>query len=271
MDVFLNWVDKAWIWICEYIDVIVSNTAFWQVIYSVADFIGIVVGIVVGIIAIVTFLETYYFKRIKILSWYKSANIYDGHRFGVTVQNRCLSTLAIKRVSIILEEAEEVVLFHATAPHSDDPTTSLRSIEPFKTEMFTSNGSTVPLFDKGNLENYRKIVFCFTHSDDSQTKVRYRLKKIKKNKYKTLFPKQVVYRGVRLTEHMMYIVESTRTARPSTQHIVFENGMLEGKIGTVSKIPSEHCNSADALKQYLEESNPGIIFNVYTNPHYKQD
>lgn len=271
MEDFLNWLDKAWGWICDGVATIVSNTNFWQKIYNIADFIGIVAGIAVSVIAIVTFFGSYYFKRIKILGWYQSTNIYDGHKFSVSIQNRSLSALAIKRVSVILDNVEEVVLFSSNTLPGDDQSKAFRSIDPFKTDIFTSNGSTAPLFEKKQFVNYKKIVFCFTYADESRTKVRYRLKKIKKNKYKTLFPKQVVFRSVRLTEHMMYIIERTTPGRASTQHIVFQNGMLDGKISTVSRIPAKHLHSADEVKQYLKNTIQEETFDVYPNPHYKQD
>lgn len=271
MENVLNWILKAWTWVCGGLNAIVSNTGFWQVVYNIADFIGIVLGVLVSVIAIVTFFGSYYFKRIKILGWHQSASIYDGYKFGVSIQNRSLSALAIKRVSVILDNVEEVVLFSSATLPEDDHTKAIRSIEPFKTDVFTSSGSTTPLFEKKQFVNYKRIVFCFTYADESQTKVRYKLRKVKKSKYKTLIPKQIVFRNVRLTEHMMYIVERTNTARPSTQHIVFKNGMLDSEIGIVSQIPAEHCNSADAVKLYLENCNQGMTFDVFKNPHNKQD
>lgn len=270
MENFLDCFKCFFSCIRESIETIVNNTFFWKTVYNIIDFIGIVAGIVVSIIAIVTFLGSYYFKRIKILGWYKSSNIYEGYKFSVSIQNRCLSTLTIKRVSIILDNIEEVVLFYPSNIFEDEGTQSNRSIEPFKTETFTSCGSTQPLFEKSDLEKYKKIVFSFIFSDNTQTNVRYKLKKIKRSKYKTLYPKQNVLRGVQLTEHMMYIVERTNTARPITQNIVFINGLIDSKIGVVSNIPPEHCQSAEKVKRYLENCNQGMIFNVYPNPYYKK-
>lgn len=263
----LSMFDQVWASIVG----VIKNTYIWQNVFNFTDFVNNIAAIIVSGIAIITFLRSYYLKRIKILGWHQSTNIYDGYRFGVSIQNRCLSTLAIKRVSVILDNSEEVVLFSSNTLPEDDQSKAFRSIEPFKTDVFTSNGSTTPLFEKKQFVEYKKIIFCFTHADESQTKVRYRLKKIKKNNYKTLIPKQSVFRGVKMTEHMMYIVERNNTARPRTQQIVFKNGMLDGKIGIVSNIPKENCISADAVKQFLEINNQGMTFDVYANPYYKQD
>lgn len=271
MEAVQSGLTKAWTWICESATALVSNTGFWQKVYNVADFIGIVLGIIVSVTAIVTFLGSYYFKRIKIVGWANGAHINNGYSFLVTIQNRCLSPLSIKRVSIILDKAVEVVLFQSYILLDGKESVEAKTVDPFKTETFVSNGSTLPLLERGSLDKYKHIVFCFTFSDESKTKIRHKLKPIKKNKYKTLIPRQYVIKDIPVTDHMKYIVEQKDSKGVVTKHIVYRNGRLKEEIGKVNTIPKEQLKSADILKQFLETSVRGSTFDVYTNQYCKQD
>lgn len=268
---FLNWFPKAWTWVCESFDAIVSNTDFWQIVYNIADFIGIVLGIVVSVTAIVTFLGSYYFKRIKIVGWANGAHINNGYSFLVTIQNRCLSPLSIKRVSIILDKTVEVLLFQSYTLMDGQDSVEVKTVEPFRTVTFVSNGSTLPLFERGSLDKYEHIMFCFTFSDESEAKIRYKLKPLKKKKYKTVVPRQYVIKDIPVTDYMKYIVEHKNSEGVITKHIVYRNGQLKEEIGELSTIPKEQLESADTLKQFLETSIRGSTFNIYTNQYCKQD
>ena len=166
-----------------------SPPSWWDQLYEIVDFIGVFIGAIVGLIAIITFVGTYFFRTIKIVGWSYGNNIYSGYRFGVILQNRCLSALSIRRISIILDDEEEVIVFSSNPLASQDDISNIE-ITPFQVKTICSPNSTKQLFEKGSLEKYKKIVFCFTHSDEKQTKVRYRLKKIKKNQRKVFVPRQ---------------------------------------------------------------------------------
>ena len=270
MECVWNWCMKTGTCVWGIVEKIASKTDFWQIVYNIADFIGIVLGIAVSVIAIVTFFGSYYSKRIKIVGWANGAHINNGYNFLVTIQNRCLSPLLIKRVSLILDKEVEVVLFQSFTLMDGKDSVEIRTVDPFKTETFVSNGSTLPLLERGSLDKYKHIMFCFTFSDGSEAKIRYKLKPIKEKKYRTLVPKQFVIKDIPVTDHMKYIVEYRNSDGVSSTHIVYRNGRLKEAIGNVDTIPKEHLQSADILKQFLETTIRDSTFEVHTNQHCKQ-
>lgn len=253
----------------QVINTVSTESNLWQIIYSIADFVGIVTGIVVGFTVIGTFLITYFFKRIKILDWFYSSDMYNGYRFGFSIQNRCLSTLSFKRISLILNDTDEIVLFTADPLALTEAGKPYLSITPFQSESVCSKYSTLPLLQKGSLGEYKKIVFCFTYPDDKEQIIRYRFRKKKKKFTNVIYPKQEVLCGVHLTSFMKYIVEYRDKSNVCGRCIVFKNGSLSEMLGCVTHVPEEHLASSESLKDFLDNTLDEMSFDVYYNKYFK--
>ena len=247
-----------------------TTSNWWNLLYDIVDFIGIIIGVAVGLIAIITFIGTYFFRKIKVTGWSYSSNIYTGYRFGIIIQNRCLSGLSIKQISVILDDAEEIVIFNSNQLAIQGENQNIE-LNPFQVKSIYSPNSTVQMFEKKSFEKYKKIMFCFTYSDEKQTKIRYKLKKAKRNQRKVFFPRQEVLRGIPVTAHMRYIIEERKESQILKQYIIFDNGLISEKIHNVPKISKECLSSESALKAFLESHADGVSFDVYYNKYYKDD
>ena len=183
------------------------NLNLWETVQSIFDFLNNVLGIIIAITTIVIFIKTYISKNVKFVHWMSGYSMFDGYTIGVVIQSRCLSTISIERVALILEE-EEIILKSTHPFHKlDDSGFQYLILEPFKSLSIISDGSITPLCEK-QIIDYNNISLRLTYSDGKTKEVKYKRQKspekINKNAKRA---NRKLLEGVLCTRHLWYVVK----------------------------------------------------------------
>ena len=229
-------------------------------IYMFVDLIGIVLGIIVSITAIIVFVRTYITKNIVFLNWANSCSLTDGYQFGVTLQNKGLSTVSIKKVVLCLDD-EHIVLKQILSPipYQDEEEIV---IEPFHTLKIISKGATVPLFENELLSNYKKMALKIEFSDGTIKIIKYKIKKRKNIPHNEKRPYSEEYKGVLITSFLRYVVEIIDSSGQKKAFGIYNHGYIEEEFFGIKSIPVVYMKNADSIKGFLEENLKGSISSV---------
>ncbi len=231
-------------------------------IYMFIDLIGIVLGIIVSITAIIVFVRTYITKNIVFLNWTNSCSITDGYRFGITLQNKGLSTVSIKKVVLCLDN-EHIVLKQVLSPMSfQDEDEDEIVIEPFHTQRIISNGATVPLFENKLLSNYQKMALKIEFSDGTTKIIKYKNKKRKNITYNEKRPHSEEYKGILVTSFLRYVVEIIDSSGEKNSFGIYNHGYVKEEFFGIKSIPVVYMKNETFVKGFLEENLKGSISSV---------
>lgn len=260
--------------VAEAVTTIVENTtansnscSVWQGIYDVLDVINIILGIIVSATTIWIFCKTYLFKGVKFLSWNCGCSIDKGYTIGVVVQSRCLSTLSIKQISLLLDDGEEICLKDVGQISDEEHII----IEPFKTLKIVSDGSVKPLLNKFSLGEYKNLQLKFLFSDDSTKTVRFKHKKRKSINKKMKYPITTNYEGILCTKYLKFVIHIKDIFGNKHLYPVYIDGELENIFYGYKFLDRKVIDNVESLKMFVEKTidRSDTVVDLFENPYCK--
>lgn len=241
----------------------------WNNIYSIVDFVGIMLGIFVSITAIMVFIRTYITRNMQLLSWTSSFGIVEGHQFRVILQSKCLRTLSIKKVVLVIGD-EEIVLkeiFSVRNDENDEPII----VKPFQTVDILSKGATYPLFESDLLSNCKNIAVKITFFDGKTKKCKYKIHKKKSNKatINQKRPHSEYLEGVLITNMLRYVVKEINKDGNEKVYAIYNFGYIPDSFYEVKRIPMDAMKNVEALEMFLKENskNKWADYKVFKAKH----
>ena len=229
-------------------------------IYMFVDLIGIVLGIIVSITAIIVFVRTYITKNIVFLNWANSCSLTDGYQFGVTLQNKGLSTVSIKKIVLCLDD-EHIVIKEILSPMFEQEDDDI-VVKPFHTVKIISEGASIPLFENELLSNCKKMALKIEFSDGTTKIIKYKTQNRKKSRDNEKRAYRDYFSNILITGFLKYVVEVTDLLGQKKSFGIYSNGYIKEEFFGIKSIPSEWMKNKDSIKSFLEDNIKGSVFSI---------
>lgn len=199
----------------------------------------------VSLIAIYTFYRTFISKKIKFLAYCHGSSVWDGDNISVSIQNFTLSTMAIKKVSMIVDDKYSILVKEYNEPLILEPLKSINIIS----NNFTKN----ELLSSSNFLDMSKKLFIEVGENTIVAKIKkHRKKKYNISAYQPSTNISCYSNGRLITENMKYIVYLLKNKIIAKEIIILKNGSMNCTIDGGNAIPSEALQNTETLKLFFE-------------------
>lgn len=207
------------------------------------DYISPLGNTCILLLTIYTFYRTYISKKVKFFGYSVSNSVLEGFSIGINIQNWSLSTIAVSKIELVVDEKVKI-----TINKFDDPLI----LEPLKSVKISSEQMSDSPSELDNLFNseLKLLTHCFNGKVIiSKIERHFKPRKTKEYEQLTVFTK--TYDGKIVTPNMKYKVYIYENDILQESFIILHGGVMEKCLGGFNVIPEECLKSKKNLKEFL--------------------